>query len=213
MSCGCIRIDEGGTVPLDELMRFVATIIPAVPYEVGLEYLRQKYIDFARITSLVVYHQKIQLQRGVREYMLIPPPGYEILGVMQYHHNSWGYMRLPNIDRWFTYFGERLRVEGNSRIHLETAPSNDERQLEIVLHLLPNTCVNDIPQEIATPYGRGIAKGAVAELLEMPGKAWSNPRAAAKYERDFHIACQSGRNLHLTNRGSRRVTMDQIRVI
>lgn len=211
--CGCIRVDEGGTVELDELMRFVATVIPAVPYEVGLEYLRQMYIDFARKTKLLVSHQVITLQRDVSEYILTPPEGYQIFGLLQRDQSAWGYLQLPSPHRWFSYYGHRLRMIDNDRIYLETAPSTDGHTLDVALHLLPTDCVTSIPQEIATPYGRGIAKGAVAELLEMPGKAWSNPRAASKYERDFHITCQSGLSLHLTNRGSRRVMMDPVRVL
>lgn len=213
MTCGCIRVDEGELVDLDSLMRFVSTVLPSVPYEVGLEYLRQAYIDFGRKTRLLASHQRIVLQRGVREYILTPPEGYQVFGLLQHSGSRWGYMQLPSPHRWFTYFGHRTRMLGSDRLYLEEAPSTDGHTLEIALHLLPTDCTSVIPQEISTPYGKGIAKGAVGELLEMPGKAWSDPRAASKYERDFHIACQSGLNLHLTNRGAHKVMMDPVRVL
>lgn len=212
-SCGCIQISVDNTVPLEDLMRFVATVIPTVPYEVGIEYLRQAYITFATKTRLLAYRQEITLQRDVHEYELQAPEGYEVFGILQQSPRDWGYVQLPNVNRWFTYYGERVRLEGNTRIILENAPSVDNKGFHVDLHLLPNECVNDIPREINTPYGRGIAKGALAELLMMPGKSWSSPRTADKYERDFHIACQSGLNLYLTNRGAHKVMMDPVRVL
>lgn len=212
MSCACIRVDDDANVPLEGLMRHVAMAIPELPYEVGMEQLRQAYIEFARVTGLLVSHQEILLQRDVTEYPLEAPEGYTIYGIMQ-HSDEYGYVRYPNAHRWFLYFGERVRMEGNHTLILDTAPSQDGKTFKVALHLLPTECATDIPEEISTAYGRGIAKGAIAETLLLPGKSWSNPRLAATYAREFYVTKQSGRNLHLTNRGARRVMMDRIRVI
>lgn len=213
MTCGCIRVDEGQLEPLEGLMRFVSPVIPEIPYEVGLEYLRQAFIDFGKKSRLLVSHQTLVLQRDVREYELEPPEGYMIYGIMQRCPRTYGYILLPNAHRWFAYYGERLRIEGNNRLILEQAPSVDGKQFELALHLIPTDCTDDIPEEINTPFGRGIAKGAIGELLDMPNKPWSNPRAADKYKREFAVVCMEGRNLHLTNRGAHKVMMDYVRVL
>lgn len=210
--CGCIRVDDGGLVPLEDLMRFVSAAIPAVPYEVGLDYLRQAYIDFSRKSRLLASHQIIETQRGVNEYLLKAPEGYQVFGLLQ-NSGRHGYHYIPTPHRWFLYTGHRVKLLGNSILFLEQTPSTDGHKIKIALHLIPTDCVGDIPEEISTPYGRGIAKGAIAELLQLPGKAWSNLPAGAKYERDFHITCQAGLNLHLTNRGAHSVMMDPVRVL
>lgn len=193
-------------------MRFVSATIPDVPYEVGMAYLRQAYTEFAKRSSLLVSHQHTEMQRDVREYPLHAPEGYEIFGLLRYA-GTHGYILYPNAHRWFAYFGHDMQLVGNDRFVLRNAPSRDGDTLEIVLHLIPTECADTIPSEISTPFGFGIAKGAMAELLGMPGKPWSDPRASERYRREFSITCMSGRNLHLTNRGATRVTMDSVRVL
>lgn len=210
MTCMCVSVDTNVDKPLDGLLRFVAAVIPEIPYEVAIEYLRQSYTEFARYSSLLGYTQEIVLQKDVKEYTLEPPEGYCILGVVK-QENTGGF--LPNAHRWFYFYGERFRMLGNDRILLETAPSQDGKKLCIELHLLPIECVSTIPEDIAIPYGYGIAQGAVAELLLMPGKSWTNARAGAEYRRRFVTTLQAGRNLFLTDRGVKRVMMDRVRVI
>lgn len=212
MSCGCVQIQQDDLVPLDNLMRFVAATIPDIPYEVGIEYVRQAYVLFARRSRLLSFGTEVELQRGVREYILHAPEGYEIHGILQ-PDGEYGRVLYPDVSRWFAYCGERVRLQGTDRLFLETAPSQDGRKLRFMLHLVPASCVDTIPRELENEFGLGIAKGAIGELLEMPAKAWSNPRAAATYKLQFNREVMAAKNLQITNRGARRVMMDRVRVL
>lgn len=209
MNCACAYVADTDK-PLAELLRFVAAVVPDVPYEVAIEYLRQAYTEFARYSNLLVYKEKIVLQRNVTEYELKAPNGYAILGLVNDEPIG---THLPTPHRWFSFRGQRLRMLGSDRVLLDMPPSQDGHEIELYLHLIPSGCAETIPEEISLPYGYGIAQGAIAELLMMPGRAWSSPRASADYRRRFVIALQAGRNLFLTARGSKRVMMDTVRVL
>lgn len=211
--CNCVRVDQGGTQPLEHLLRHVVPIVPELPHEMLLDVLRQKYIDFAQATSLLVAHQQLPIQKDVQDYQLIAPAGYDVFAVLNVEHYMRGYVKFPNVDRWFYSWGRRFEVLNNSVVHLFDKPSRDDTEFHIGLHLIPNECVDTIPNEIANPFGFGIAKGVVAHALSMPGKAWYNPRAAANEEREFARAKLRGRNLYLTNRGSTTPQLKPVRIL
>ena len=211
--CNCVRVDTERSQPLEHLLRHVMPIVPEIPHEMALDVLRQKYIDFAQATSLLVSHLKLPIQRGVRDYELIPPPGYVVFGVLNVEDYHNGYIKFPNVDRWFYSWGRRFEILGNEAIRLWEEPSRDDTAFEVGLHLLPTECTDTIPNEIAIPFGYGIAKGVVAHALNMPGKAWYNPQMGRKEEVEFARAKLRGRNLNLTNRGGTAPRFKPIRIL
>lgn len=212
MTCGCIRVDTDQTDRLDSLLRHVAPIVPEVPYELAMDMLVQAYTEFARKTSLLVSHYKLPLQRDVREYLLEAPEGYEIYGILDASNYIDGYTVFPNYNRWYIGWGDRFRMEGNSAIVFEDSPSQD-REKHIALRLLPTECATTIPREISVPYGKGIAMGALGDILDMPNKAWHNPRAAQAKKVEFYRTIQSGRNLQISNRGAKTVMFKPVRIL
>ena len=93
------------------------------------------------------------------------------------------------------------------------APSRDETGRYIILGLIPNDCVSDIPTSIATPFGKAIAEGAIADILLMPGKAWTNPGLANRYERGYNIAVMAARNMAITERGAKPAEIKPVRIL
>lgn len=213
MTCGCVRVDTDCNEPLDQLLRFIMPSVPKLPYEVAKDMLRQAYIEFARKTSLLTSHYRLPIQRGVRDYYLEAPEGYHIFGVMNLAGQHGRYLRFPNVDSWFFSWGYRFRLVSNNYIVFEDAPSRDELERTIALHLLPQLCVETIPTEITIPFGEGIAAGALARAYDMPNKDWTDHRLAEKKSRDFNRAILSGRNLHLTQFGSVAPSLQPLRIL
>ena len=187
-------------VGLDSLLRHVVPLVPEVPHSMALDRVRQRYIEFARKSSLIVTRQYITLQKDVQDYTLTPPKGYEVFQVLGFQSVGYSF-----VDYWRGYrrglWGQDFEVVDNTTIKLSYAPSVDNPAgIEVILALLPTECATTVLKSIATPYGAGIAKGAVADLLLIPNKPWTNGGLASKYELEFNRVVQSARNLGETNR-------------
>lgn len=209
----CCTYDQNDTVPLDSLLRHVAVMLPDVPYEVALDLLRQRYTELCRKSGVLVYSFELPIQRGVPNYFLIPPDGHEVYKVVGVGDPFPTMFVGPSPNRWFAYWGYQFRVIGNTQIVFAQAPSRDETGRYIILGLIPNDCVSDIPTSIATPFGKAIAEGAIADILLMPGKAWTNPGLANRYERGYNIAVMAARNMAITERGAKPAEFKPVRIL
>lgn len=204
-----IRVDTPDTVRLDGLLRHIAPSVPEVPYDMALDMLRQAYTEFARKTQLLVSHVTLGIQKGVRVYDIPPPEGYDTFAILHPHN----YHCYPNPHTWCAGWGTDFRVLNSRVIELRTAPSQDYADREIALHLIPNACIDTIPQEVATPFGKGIAMGALSDMLEIPNQPWYNPRLAQAKKIEFNQAALTGRELAMTNRGHAKLTMKPVRFV
>lgn len=188
------------TVSLDSLLRHVIPLMPEIPHSMALDRVRQRYIEFARKSSLICTKLYITVQAGVTDYYLEPPEGYEIFQVLGFDSPGYSfvdYWRGSKRGMWGTDF----QVVDNTSLILNYVPSADRNEkLEVVVALLPSECATTLLKSISTPYGAGIAKGAVADLLMVPNKPWTNGGLASKYEIEFNRVVQSARNLAETNR-------------
>lgn len=212
MNCGYVRVDTEQMDKLDSLLRHVAPSVPEIPYELALDMLRQKYTEFARRTSLLISHYELPLQRDVREYIIEAPEGYEVYGLLDASNYTHGYMVFPNYNRWYIGWGDRFRMEGNTAIVFEHAPSQDRAKC-IALRLVPTECADTIPREISVPFGKGIAMGALGDILDMPNKPWYNPRASRDKHLEFNRTIQAGKNLQISDRGAKTVMMKPVRIL
>lgn len=211
MTCGCVNTDS--TVPLDSLLRHVAIRVPALPYAVALDLVRQKYIEFARRSGLIVAYQELPIQRDVKNYPLEAPEGYEVFAVKGVGNpNGWTWFG-PSPHYWFNAWGYKFWVRDNCEVVFDTAPSNDESDRYLLMTVLPSPCAATILASIATPYGKGIAAGAVGDALDMPNKAWTNPNLASKFELEFQRTCAAGKNLALRNRGAVSPEFKPVRIL
>lgn len=214
MTCGCV-VATDNTEPLDNLLRHIAPSVPDVPYELMLDMLRQAYTEFARKTKLLMSQQELRIQRGVRNYTLEPPTGYEVFALLQADimDAHWSYTSFPNANYWYYFWGDKLYLDGNTQIVFQREPTCDNIQRVLALHLLPDACCDNIPKEISTPYGKAIAMGALADILDMPNKGWTNPQAAGRKRLEFNRAVQSGIAKHLTNNGAHVLSFKPLRIL
>lgn len=213
MSCACVRVDVNSVEPLENLLRFVMSNTPKLPYELAMDMLRQSYTEFARATNLLVSHYEVVTQKDVKDYLLSPPDGYEIYGLLKAPRDGENYIQYPNASTWFFSWGQRVRLVGNNLLVFYNAPSRDYDRHEVALHLLPTACAEVIPTEVSTPFGEGIAMGAVRRALEMPKQAWTDLPLAQLKRRDFSRAALIGRNLHIAGRSGTPLALMPIRIL
>lgn len=211
-ACACVRVDTPDNMELQSLLRHVATSVPSCPHDVMMNALQQAYIEFGRRSRLLASHYTIHTQRGVHDYDLIPPAGYEIMGLLGEADRNFNYISYPNYNTWYFGWGTRFRLSG-SQLIFDEAPSRDAVCNTFALHLVPTECTTDIPRKIATLYGRGIALGALSDLLDIPNQGWTNPKLADKQRREFNRITAQATAAHYTNFGSQKPMMKPIRIL
>lgn len=195
----CVNFDD--TVQLDTLLRHVTPTINNLPYELGVDLLRQAFTEFCRRTEILSSLQEVQPQKDVSDYELIPPEGYEVYKVKEVSRGS-STISTPNAHYWYSGWGMQFAVIGTKYVVLRNSPNNDsDPPFNISFTVLPNECVTQIPREISIPYGRQLGLQALSTVLKFKSKPWYDPGLAAKFERDYYNAVQSGINLNLMNRG------------
>jgi hypothetical protein len=209
----CSSASFSDLVPLDSLLRHVMPIIPQLPHEMALDYVRQAYTDLARRSSVLVARLEQDYQANVHDYPLEAPEGYEVFQVMGIDHPSYRY-----VDYWAGQctglWNTRFDIVDNRSIYFHTAPSVDSvGSLIVYAKVLPSRCCDTIPASVEVPYGLAIAEGAVSKLMLIPNKAWTNPSVASIYARNFNIGVMSARNLADTNRKRGPVVPDLVRVV
>lgn len=201
------------SVPLDTILRHVMPIVPQLPHEMALDYVRQSYIELARRSSILVARLVQDYQAGVNDYPILTPDGYEMFQMMAVDHPSYrrvDYWQGQNSGLWNT----RFDIVDNKSIYFHTAPSVDsEGTLILYVSLLPSNCCGRIPSSVEVPYGYAIAEGALSKLLLIPNKPWTNPGIAAIHARNYNIGVMSARNLADTNRKRGPVVPNRVRVV
>ena len=200
-------IDFEDTVPLDSLLRHVLPTISNIPYELGVDLLRQAFTTFCRRTSMLAAEIQIVPQTDVVDYELTPPENYQVHIIRQAGFKQ-NFIDLPQPDFWYTCYGERFAIVGNKYIIFKTVPSaNSMGFFQVVASVIPTECVTRIPREISVPFGQGIAKGALAEALLYKNKPWFDPGLSTKMMREFIAIISAGTSLNLMNRGGSSMAM------
>lgn len=210
MSC-CLN--DTDTMPLDSILRHVAIHVPEIPYVVALDMVRERYIELARKSGLIVAYTELPIQREVQNYFIEAPEEYEVFAVRGAGHPVGWKWSNADAHHWFAAWGYRFYVKDNKEVIFQVAPSNDESDRFLLLTVIPGPCCASIPVSVATPYGKGIGAGAVADALRMPNKPWTNPELAKEYERKFNRDVLSARNLAITNRGAVTPEFAPVRIL
>jgi hypothetical protein len=182
-----------------------------VPQAMAMDLLRQKYINFARRTRILCSEITQDYQSGVKDYYLEAPEDHDIYSIVGIEGGQFGYY-------WYGYervmFKNNFDVVDNNCIRLRQTPSVDQNNgLKVFVTLLPKACINYMPQSIALPFGQMIGRGVVADILCIPGKEWTNPTMARKYELDYERMLLSARALAVSNRKVDSNSIKPVRIL
>lgn len=201
----------GDSSPIVTLLRFVIPYVPKVPQAMALDLLRQKYIDFCRRTRILGYEVVKNYQSGVTDYYLDAPKDHNIYSIIGIEAGRYGYY-------WYGY--ERLEyksnfdVVDNNCIRLREVPAVDQRNgLKVAVTLLPDDCIDYMPNSIVSPFGRDIAKGVISDCLCIPNKDWTDINLSRKYELAYERMLLSARALATSNRKVGNNDIKPIRIL
>ena len=198
---------------LDTLLRHIMPMIPEAPHAMVLDRVRQSYIEFSRRSSLVIARMVQSYQTNVADYELEPPDGYEIYQVLGLESPGYSF-----VDYWggcnYGLWNTRFDVIDNSIIKLRKPPTVDSVDgLVVYATVIPSSCVSTIPHSIATPFGEGIAKGALADIMLTPNKSFTSPQISAIHKMEYNRVCLAARHLAETNRKRGPIRAKPIRVV
>lgn len=208
-----VSFNHNHSVQLDTLLRHIMPMIPEAPHAMVLDRIRQSYTEFARRSSLLVAKITQDFQAGVSDYGLEPPDGYEIYSVLGLDCPGYRF-----VDYWggqcSGLWNTKFDVVDNRSIYIHRAPTVDGPDgLSVYVVVLPAPCVSLIPASIATPFGRAIAEGALADVMLTPNKAWTNVSVAGIHKLEFNRGVLAARHLSETNRQRGPLRMKKLRVI
>jgi hypothetical protein len=192
--------DEQGNeiVPLDSLLPSVLLRVSAIPYELAVKMLRDKYNEFARKVGNIRWVLRIDVQKGVHRYPLPIPAGYFLHSVRTIEFGRRNGYRISLPDYWRGWNGmyrnQRYRIDETNAFVLDMEPKQDEQHpIYVHVQLVPNAEAQDMPADMAAMYGDAIAAGVAGEAMNQRGKPWYDPGNSVRVFKLFYQAITDAR--------------------
>jgi hypothetical protein len=195
------------TKKLSEILSYILPYCTALPEEMGMDYGRRAYIEFARRSGALLKTLGIDLQEGVVDYPLIVPKDHKItrvnwvqieccrVVVPTYDHNlpgcltnstnySSGSMYGP--DYWMPCGRSYFRLDGYDTLILQSPPNKDcENGLVVEVALQPTQDVCCFDADFFDRWVEGISYGALAKAMMLPNTDWYDKQSAQYYDQKF----------------------------
>jgi hypothetical protein len=191
-------------VPLDTMLPSLLMRVPQIPYEIAVDMLRIKYMEFVRRTGNIRWQLLVNTQAGVRRYPLPIPDGYFLFSIPSVRFTIAGqpgqyYQTLPNPNLWQNwqgmYRGTHYCIDQTNHFVLDVAPKQ-ETQLWVVrvnAQLVPRTDCQMMPADVQAAYGDDIAAGAAGEAMNNRQKPWYDPGNSVRMTKQFYAAVGDAR--------------------
>ncbi len=145
----------------------------------------------------------ISVSIGESTYDLEPPTGTDITTVISVAYDTVPMQNKPidwlnsTIPAWRTtrltpkYF---TQVNTDQIILAPVPESTISNGLSIIVALQPSQTSTGFPKWIYSQYVYTLAQGAIAYLMLMPDKGWSNPKLGIAYMQSFESSIADARN-------------------
>lgn len=166
------------------------TVEVPFPSELTLERaVRQTLADFLRSTQFWREDISITIVGGTSRYAIDTPEGSYPFTIARAEliDMAGGSSQLRSSTRVNYISGYtpcNYKVSGSDVL----LDGDNGKRLDLEVVLLPARVVEEIPDHVAEPYFEGLRAGAIARLLRMPEKEWTNLKLAAVYERVYDRA-------------------------
>ena len=189
------------------LARVVAAA-PGLPESAAQSYLRDAAIRFCEASGWLEREILLPMACGVRDYPVVPAESERVVRVVAVWvgcdgldprrdvlEDGCGFrvevLDTPDVSVWIDREGDAC---DRLRVRYVAAPTHDACRLDT---------------RLAEEWGRAIIEGALADVLLLPGQAFSDPRLAAVYGQRFEAAILRARTRRLRGRtgGARRMTL------
>ena len=169
-------------------MRTWDVILPAVmvhasaaPKSLAREQVRRAARDFCDKTRIWREPGSEWAHQGVTRYEVRAPDGAVLASVPE-----------ASLDGGALSPGQDYRVM--SGVIVLTDDPRSARTLEYIATWMPSLSAKGMPEPILDRWSDAIAHGAVARLMEMPGKTWTSPEGSAYHDREYRAGIQAALN-------------------
>lgn len=192
------------TFPYTDLLDDVLPHLAADPSDpVTLAAIKRAAIEFCR-KSWVWHHlpDPQNLRAGTAEYDLDPPAGADIATVIDVQVGNvpltpksiaWLNANLPGWRTTAATSKHYTQVDTDQVILAPLPADNLTQGLLMTVALQPSQSATGLPKWLATQYLYAIADGAIARLMLMPGKPWTDLPNGADHRARFEAAFNDAR--------------------
>ncbi|MBP9155852.1 MAG: hypothetical protein KBF48_12980 [Xanthomonadales bacterium] len=103
---------------------------------------------------------------------------------------------LNKIEGWRTATGDptMATTETPGELVLNRAPTVAITPIYVRVTTIPTLTSTKIDEDVMNRHGEAVADGALARILRIPGKPWTNPNAAMAAEQRFNVAISRARS-------------------
>lgn len=175
------------TVGLDAFMPFVLPFTPGCPWELAEHHVRQACIEWFQRTLCWRVKTSTPTLDGIRSYTIPAPAGGTTAKLLAGWVNSCQ-VRVLNIDTGAATPVSSATVavwtEDRKSFIVNPAPAAGGT-VELQLAVKPSQQAGAIPESHFEQYAEHIAQGALARILKMSGKKWTDLRGAADAQDAF----------------------------
>lgn len=189
-----------------ELLNDVLPSLSADPSDPVTEYaIKRACIEFCAGSWIWQYlPDPIDVEAGEAYYDLEPETGADVSAVMDVAHNAvpldaksvaWldaqlpGWRTNPSVPKYYT------QVDSEQIILAAVPDANITGGLTMTLALEPSQSAVGLPKWIFNQYIYTLAEGAIAKLMMMPNKPWTDLQNGAMHESNFRAAIANARAL------------------
>lgn len=203
MTCG-----PGFTDFTPFLARVVAAA-PGLPDVAAHSYLRDAAIRFCEASGWLEREVVMPMACGVREYPVVPVECERVVRVVTVSIN--GDTLRPRRDILESGCGFRVEALETPDVTVwvdRDGDACDTLRVRYVAAPRRDACCLDA--RLAEEWGRALVEGALADVLLLPGHAFSDPRLAAVYGQRFEAAILRARTRRLRGRtgGARTMALE-----
>lgn len=165
-----------------------APLAPLPELETAVHLAAREY--FMKSLAWVYYLDTFPSEAGESEYDVLEVPNTEIVKVLAAHYDGYPLLPLTAAD----FQGETAK--GNSgaaraitnrggTMLIHPAPADDGRTILVQVALRPSLSARGLDDDLWNEHIDRIAPGAIARILEIPGRQYTSPNDAMKKRGEF----------------------------
>lgn len=157
----------------------------SLPSNAAISYIRSAAIEFARRTNILKHTIRVDLQCGLREYVLETTGCETVIGVTSARYEDW---YEEDCGTFWSFGGINFQLD-NGILKLNHAPKEDiPGGLILEVITVPNRDACTLDSRLFDQWHDAIVNGALSNLYMMPSRPWSSVSRADYSRRLFNEA-------------------------
>lgn len=200
MNNDCIIVSDCDSVSMEEFLPELQLAFDSMPDEVLASYVREKAIEFCDRTSIIQQELSIDFQCGVKDLLLEPLCGMQVVAIQNYATCSEpNHFLKPTMLRFLNVCGaSSARFVPPRILRLSTAPSQDRQDaMRVRVSVAPDRDACEVPAELYQRYHKAIIAGVKSEMYTLD--KWKDPALAVRFDKVFEASCTAANIDRLLN--------------